>query len=75
MTEKEKTAFYIGAAIYKDLDSDEVDRILQASGLHPDVHPVADCRNAINECLRYTPGGPVYDADEVNTKINRQRNN
>lgn len=75
MTNKDKVAFYVGAALYKDLESDEVDRILQAAGLHPDVHSVAQCREAINKHLGYTPAGPVYDMDEIGRKIARQRNN
>lgn len=39
--------FYVGAALYLDLDSDEVDIILAAAGLAVEINSVEECRDAI----------------------------
>jgi hypothetical protein len=49
MTDKESTLFYVGAAIYLDLDSDEIDRALATRGLSIAGNSVEECRNAIRE--------------------------
>jgi hypothetical protein len=65
MDKTEQAGFYVGAAIYKDLDSDEVDLILAAEGLNIETNSVKECKDAINRNLHPTPGGPIYDWEEI----------
>lgn len=51
MTDNEQTAFYVGAALYRDLDSFEVDQILAAAGLDIDAASIADCCAAVDRSL------------------------
>lgn len=51
MTDNEQTAFYVGAALYRDLDSFEVDQILAAAGLDIDAASIADCCAAVDRFL------------------------
>lgn len=75
MNNKQKAAFYVGAAVYKDLDSNEVDRILEAAGLHTDIHPVGKCVQAVKNALHHTPAGPVADWQEIDQKIKKHKSN
>lgn len=47
MTEHERALFYTGAAIYLDLESDEIDTALARAGLDPTRNTVQECRDAI----------------------------
>lgn len=47
MDGKERDAFYIGAALFVNLDSAEVDSILADAGLSTENDSVAVCRSAI----------------------------
>lgn len=49
MTESERDKFYILAAVYLDLDSDEVDDCLAASGLSSERDSFAQCRHAVKQ--------------------------
>ena len=75
MKNNKKDGFYIGAAMYRDLDSVEVDLILEAEGLHVDTHSVDKCKEAINKNAHWLPGGPLYDWDEIKSRVNRIRQN
>lgn len=47
MDKMEQAAFYVGALLYLDLESDEVDDILAAADLDVHTNTVAECREAI----------------------------
>lgn len=49
MTDEESTLFYIGAALYLDIDSDDLDRALATRGLTVADNSVEECRSAIRE--------------------------
>lgn len=49
MDQKTQEAFYIGAAVYLNLDSDEVDHILGQAGLNVDEHSARQCRQAVKD--------------------------
>lgn len=51
MTERERELFYIAAALYLDLDSDQVDQILAAAGLDPEADPLPACRAAVRAAV------------------------
>ena len=52
MDKKSAEAFYVGAALFLDLDSDEVDVVLADHGLSVEANSVEDCRACI---LNYKP--------------------
>ena len=45
--EKMREAFYIGAAIFLDLDSEETDEVLREAGLSLERNSFRECRDAI----------------------------
>lgn len=47
MTEHERVLFYTGAALYLDLESDEIDAALARAGLDTTRNTVQECRDAI----------------------------
>jgi hypothetical protein len=76
MNDKDKAAFYIGAAIARDLESDEVDTILMSEGLDASIHDAKTCKNAIDKNIHnWVWGGPVFDWDSIKSKIDKIRGN
>lgn len=51
MTEKEQKLFYVGAAIFLDLDSTEVDDALSAKNLTVESNSVSECTECIRRCF------------------------
>lgn len=43
--------FYVGAAMYLDLDSDQVDAILEQAGLDPETDSLESCRVAVRAAV------------------------
>lgn len=58
MSASQVDLFYIGAAVYLDLDSVEIDQILEARGLELTEDTIAECRAAVQaaELTRYEAG-------------------
>lgn len=52
MDKKQQDSFYIGAALFQDLDSDEVDDILVGVGLTAKSGSVVECKAAIRAHCR-----------------------
>ena len=51
MDKRERTLFYVGAALYLDLESAQVDAILARAGLDPEADTLADCRAAVKAAV------------------------
>lgn len=49
MDQKTRDAFYIGAATFMNLESDEVDAILKKAGLDATKDSIRACRQAVQE--------------------------
>jgi len=49
MDEKQQELFYVGAVIYLNLDSTEVDNMLNNAGLSVENNSVAECREVIRK--------------------------
>lgn len=76
MNDNDKTAFYIGAALTRDLESDEVDMILESEGLHADIHSAKECKEAVDRNVHnWVWGGPVFDWEGIKEKLQRVRGN
>lgn len=76
MNKNDRDAFYIGAALSRDLESDEVDMILESEGLHVDVHSVQQCKKAIDKNIHnWVWCGPVFDWDGIKSKLATIRGN
>ena len=62
MDERQREAFYVGAALYLDLDSDEVDEALAVRGLSARFDTLEKCRAALREAYpdRYRLGRTAY---------------
>lgn len=68
MNKKEQEGFYFGAAMYYDLDSVEVDILLEAEGLSADLHTSKQCTAAVRKYLHHTPAGPCVDIETARAK-------
>ena len=62
MDERQREAFYVGAALYLDLDSDEVDMALAKRGLDARLNTLEKCRAALKDAYpdRYRLGRTAY---------------
>lgn len=67
MQENEKWPFVIGAAIYMDFDSEDVDRILAEHDLNIDDNTLEECKHVIRAAYFATPGpiGPMQPIREI----------
>lgn len=71
----DQMAFYLGAMLAANLDSVEVDAVLQSRGLDVRIHSVDECAEAIRAELIHTPAGPVFNWRRIHKRIFRQRLN
>ena len=65
MDKKYKIPFYIGAAIYMDFDSDEVDYLLKRAGLTVDQSSLEECRKVIRKAFFASPNRAMRPIPEI----------
>jgi hypothetical protein len=67
MDDQDAAAFYMGAAMFLDLDSDEVDHVLAKMGLSVQANSARECRDALAQLYpdRYERGRVLGQRQQI----------